>query len=512
MSEQPILEVRDVCKSFPGVRALNHVSLSVGLEIHGLVGENGAGKSTLIKILSGAYAKDSGDLYLRGQPLHITDPRHALDLGIHSAYQEVTLVPYMTVGENILLGHEPCRLPGVIDYRRLYDQSRTALEGIGVEHIDPRLPVWHYNLADGQLICIAKAVQSKEASVLILDESTASLSPHEVEQLFQVIRRVVDKGTAVVYISHRLEEVVEIADRVTVLKDGEVIGVLTRQELSVNRLTSLMIGRNVSLHYPTREKRIEEPKTLLEVRGVSRKGVLEDINLELRAGEILGIAGLLGAGRTELARAIFGADPVDAGEFYLDGKRINISSPRDAVRHGLALLTEDRKAEGLLLCRPVKDNLTLANLKAISQLLGFINLRRERSICKDYVEALDIKTPSLQQWVRYLSGGNQQKVIVAKWLFTKARIVIFDEPTRGIDVGAKFEVHKLIHQMADEGKAVVVISSDIPEVIAVSDRIVVIRNGRLVGELVGQEKNDEHRILALAAGLAAIGQAGQTEG
>jgi ribose transport system ATP-binding protein len=492
----PVLQMRGISKQYPGVQALDNVDFEVRAgEVMALVGENGAGKSTLMKILAGAEMRDQGEILLDGKPVHITNPHEAMELGIRIIYQEFNLVPYLSAAENIFLGREPrARVPGFVDFRTMYARAQQLIDELGVQ-IDVRTPVQYLSVAQQQMVEIAKAI-SQNARVLAMDEPSATLTEHELQNLFRLIRRLKEQGVGIIYISHRLEEIFEIADRVTVLRDGKLVGVRYVAETNRDELIRMMVGREITEQFPTRKT--QRGDVALEVRHLNRKGVLHDISLKVHKGEIVGMAGLVGAGRTELARAIFGADPIDSGEILLEGKPVRIRSPQDAIRLGIGLMTEDRKALGLILSMTVRENNTLANLKALTR-LGFVQLRRERQVAEQYVRDLMIRTPSIEQAVKNLSGGNQQKVVLAKWLFTRSKVLIFDEPTRGIDVGAKAEIYQLMNRLAEEGVAILMISSELPEVLGMSDRILVMHQGRIAGELSREEATQE-RIMHLATG------------
>ena len=492
----PALEMRHIRKSYPGVQAIKDVSLTVEQgEIHALLGENGAGKSTLMKILAGAEMRDEGDILLEGQPVVIDSPQKAMELGISIIYQEFNLVPYLSAAENIYLGREPrAKLPGFVDFRALYQNAQKVLDALGVR-IDARAPVNQLSVAQQQMVEIAKAT-SKKSKIIVMDEPSATLTDHELVALFGLMRQLKSQGVSIIYISHRLEEVFEVCDRATIMRDGTHIATLDVKDLSRDEIIRLMVGRELKDAIP------KVPATLGEnalcVRGLNRAGVLHDINFEVKQGEILGIAGLVGAGRTETARAIFGADPIDSGTIEVFGKPVTIRNPQDAIRHGIGLVTEDRKQQGLVLGMAVRENGSLANLGALS-VAGFIKRGEERRVAEQYRTSLAIKTPNIEQSVQNLSGGNQQKVVLAKWLFTGSRVLIFDEPTRGIDVGAKSEIYKLMNELVKEGKAIIMISSELPEVLGMSDRILVMHEGRITGQLMRGEATQES-IMKLATG------------
>ncbi len=492
----PALEMRHISKQYPGVRALDDVSLTVGVgEVHALLGENGAGKSTLMKILAGAQSRDGGEILIGGKAVSIDGPQKAMDLGISIIYQEFNLVPYLSAGENIFLGREPrAALPGIVDFKTLYREAQKVIDRLGVR-MDARTPVNRLSIAQQQMVEIAKAT-SRKARIIVMDEPSATLTDHELNALFGLIRQLKGEGVSIVYISHRLEEVFEVCDRATIMRDGRAIATKDVADLTRDEIIRLMVGRELKEAIPKVVAPIGAPA--LTVRGLNRKGVLHDISFEVRQGEVLGLAGLVGAGRTETARAIFGADPIDSGVIEVFGKPVKIRSPQEAIRHGIGLVTEDRKQQGLVLGMAVRENNTLANLDLLST-LGFIRRREEREVAEKYRTDLAIKTPSIEQAVQNLSGGNQQKVVLAKWLYTGSKILIFDEPTRGIDVGAKSEIYKLMNGLAAQGVAIIMISSELPEILGMSDRILVMHEGRIAGELSRAEANQE-RIMQLATG------------
>ena len=492
----PVLEMLGISKTYPGVTALHLVNFDVlPGEVHALVGENGAGKSTLMKILAGADTRDSGRVLINGVDAHIASPQEAMRLGVSIIYQEFNLVPYMNAAENIFLGREPASaIPGIIDFGAMYAEAERIIGELGVT-LDVRTPVCELSIAQQQMVEVAKAT-SRGASIIAMDEPSATLTEHELENLFGLIRRLSSEGVSIIYISHRLEEIFQIADRVTVLRDGSLIE--TRNVTDVNRedIIRMMVGRELKDKIPKVSAELGE--VALSLRNVNRLGVLHNISLEVRRGEILGLAGLVGAGRTEVARAIFGADPIDSGEIWLNGRRVRVGSPRDAIRLGIGLVTEDRKVLGLVLGMAVRENISLANLGRLS-MLGFVLRRKEREAANQLVEDLSIKTPSVEQSVQNLSGGNQQKVVLAKWLFTQSRVLIFDEPTRGIDVGAKTEIYQLMNRLVEQGVAIIMISSELPEIMGMSDRIIVMHEGEIAGEMSREEATQE-KIMHLATG------------
>ena len=491
MSQPPYLEIENVSKSYPGVQALAKVRLDVREgECHALVGENGAGKSTLMKIIAGAEAKDEGTVKIRGQEVHIDSPHRAQELGISVIYQEFNLVPQLGAAENIFLGREPTRL-GFVDFRRERNVSSEILKRLGVE-LDIDRPVTQLSVAQQQMVEIAKAL-SMDAKISAMDEPSATLTLHEMENLFTLIRTLKEQGVAIIYISHRLEEIFEVCDRVTVFRDGEWIDTRNVSEVNRDEIIEMMVGRKLTDEFPKVD--IPSGEELLRVEGLSR-GFVEDVSFSIRKGEIVTLTGLVGAGRTEVARMLFGADQPQRGRIHLEGNEVRVRSPRDAIDRGIVLLTEDRKNQGLILGMRIRENVTLAKLKDFCRLL-FIHGRREREATEKFMDDLRIKAPSGEEVVQNLSGGNQQKVVLAKWLLANAKLLIFDEPTRGIDVGAKREIYLLMNELLSKGAGVLMISSELPEVLGMSDRILVMSEGRLVGEL-GREEATQEMIMDLA--------------
>ena len=490
----PLLCLSGVTKRFFNVVALDGVSFDVRYgEVHAVCGENGAGKSTLMKVMSGVYAPDDGSLSLDGESLRFASPREAQAHGIAMIHQELNLVPHLSVAENIYLGREPSR-GWLVDRRKQCADAQTCLDRLGVG-VSPDALVSSLSLAQQQMVEIAKAL-SMQARLLIMDEPTSSLTDAETTQLFRVIRELRHAGTGIVYISHRLDELEGLADRVTVLRDGRYITTKAFADTSIPEIVALMVGRTLEEKFPAPQRRPTR-ETVLEVRGLHRRGVFGPVDFDLRRGEILGFAGLVGAGRTEVARAVFGADPVDGGRIALAGRALAIRSPIDAIREGIAYLSEDRKAHGLAVKMSVAQNITLANTRAVTDRRGLIRSAEELAVARRYIEQLGIRTPSPAQVARLLSGGNQQKVVIAKWLLRDCEILFFDEPTRGIDVGAKSEIHRLLDELAAEGKAIVVISSELPEVLRLAHRVLVMCEGRITGELPAAAATQES-IMALA--------------
>ncbi len=476
----PLFELRGISKAFPGVNALDDVSFEIRVgEVHMLVGENGAGKSSLMKVLCGAYRADRGAFFQNGERVTIEGAADARKFGIAVIFQEFTLVPYLDIAQNIFLGREiPAKLPGLIDRRGIHQAAKQVLDTIGFD-IDPRIPVHQLGVAQQQMVEIAKAL-SQNARILVMDEPTAALSERETDLLFAMIHRLKQQGVAIIYISHRLAEVFALGDRITVLRDGRKVASVLPSETTPNDLVALMVGRAVDASY-SRPARPPAGEVVLEVKNVSAANGIADINLNVRAGEIVGLSGLVGAGRTEVARAIFGADRVTAGEIRLFGAPL-AGSTYDAARRGMALIPENRKAQGLALARSVADNIVLAGLRKLFP-SGIFLPRKAIQAARAVVQKLRIATPSMQRAVATLSGGNQQKVVIGKWLNAGARFFIFDEPTRGIDVGAKAEIFRLLDRLVHEGAAVLMISSEQTEIVHVCDRAYVMRGGRIVGEL-----------------------------
>ncbi|MCD7898088.1 MAG: sugar ABC transporter ATP-binding protein [Planctomycetaceae bacterium] len=484
-----------ISKRFPGVVALDNVRLSVQPgEVHAVVGENGAGKSTLMKILAGAYEKDGGRLFLDGNEVDIRGPLHAQELGIAIIYQNLNMVPDLTAAENIFIGRFP-RRGRRIDYRSMNARAATLLSEVGAR-FSPGSVVGALSLADRQLVAIAKAL-SFAASVVVMDEPTSSLTPAEVEMLFGIVRKITSAGASVIFISHHMEEIFSITDRVTVLRDGRLVGSWDTRDLTEESLVGHMIGRPVDNLFP--KDNVPSGEKVLEVRGLSAKGLFEDVSFSLRKGEILGIGGLVGSGRTELVKTIFGDIPRSAGSVRVDGREVNIRSPMDAVKAGMALVPEDRGGEGALLDDDVCQNISLPVLRKYFR-RGRLDRASERSSATSYIESLRIKTPSPEQRVENLSGGNQQKVVLAKWFETRPKILILDEPTRGIDVGAKAEIYRLISEMAARGVGVLMISSELPELMGLSDRVLVMCRGRLATSMDRDAATSERVMLAAAGG------------
>lgn len=499
----PLLRMTDISKSFPGVKALDRVSLEVGPgEVHGLLGENGAGKSTLIKILSGAYHPDSGTIEFDGNQVEIHNPQQAQQMGIVTIHQEFTLIPTLSIAENVFIGREPG--PGnFVNWGLMRRQTREVINKLGID-LDPRAIVRNLSVAEQQMVEIARAL-SVESKLIIMDEPTAALSENEVEQLLKIVRELKAQGISIIFITHHLEEALKVCDRVTVLRDGRLVGTETTATITLDDIIRMMVGRSLSELFQ-RKHSYRTDDIALRVEGLCRRGnprdpnaiVLRDISFEVYRGEIVGLAGLVGAGRTEVVRAIFGADKLTRGTIEVGGARVEINSPQDAIRHGLGLVPEDRKQQALFLALAVRENLTLAALKRLVTRIGFVRQRQEQQMVERYRNALNIQMAGMQQRVRNLSGGNQQKVVLARWLALEPKVLIVDEPTRGIDVAAKAEVHQLLDQLAKNGIAILMISSELPEILSMSDRIVTLRQGRVTGELMREEATEE-KIMQLMA-------------
>jgi ribose transport system ATP-binding protein len=492
-----ILSMEHIRKEFPGVVALDdvHFDLRRG-EVHVLLGENGAGKSTLVKILSGAYRKTSGRIRLKGDVTDIHSPHHAQELGISIIYQEFNLVPQLSAAENIFLGREQLQAAGLINQKHIVFEALRVLDGLGVK-IDVRRAVRDLGVAQQQMVEVAKAL-SQDARILIMDEPTSALTEYEIKELFAAIRQLRANGVAVIYISHRLEELYEIGDRVTVLRDGKYVGTHDIKEIGKSELITMMVDRELKEHFP--KETVAPGQEVLRIESLRTKDVLRDVHLSLRQGEVLGIAGLLGSGRTELARAIFGIDRIEGGTIAIRGKPSSIRSPRQAINLGIGFLTEDRKSQGLVMVLSLKDNICLPSVDQFSR-LGFMNGKAEVQAAEQSVQDLRIKTPGINQQVMNLSGGNQQKVVISKWLCRHADILIFDEPTRGIDVGSKVEIYQLMNRLTARGAAIIMISSELPEILGMSDRIAVMNDGRIAGEFPAGQATQE-LILQAALGVA----------
>lgn len=495
MEKKPFIELQNISKSFPGVQALKNVNLSFYPgEIHALIGENGAGKSTLIKIMGGVYQRDSGKIYINGEECEIKDVLHAQKLGISVIHQELSLIPDLTVKENLCLGKEP-RIghSGFIDKVAMHKIAKKIMEPLGLT-INPNAYIRDLKTADRQMVEIARAV-SRNAAIVIMDEPTSSLSSREISSLFNTIRMLKKNNVCVIYVSHILSEVLTLADRITVMRDGCVVRTLDARDADENILVKSMVGREIKDYFNKEEKEIGN--VILEVRNLTREPSFYNISFYLRKGEILGISGLIGAGRTEIIRAIFGSDRFKSGEIFLNGKKVDIRSPQEAIRLGFGFVPEDRKLEGLLLEASVRMNISLPSIHSTAK-NGFTNRKWEADICKEYINKLKIHTTSSITESKFLSGGNQQKIVVAKWFAAFAKILLLDEPTRGIDVNAKSEMYSLMNNFTKEGGSIIMVSSELPELLGIADRIVVIRQGKVAGILDRKEATEE-KIMTLAS-------------
>ena len=495
-----VLEMRDIVKAFPGVLALDGMNLKVRAgTVHVLVGENGAGKSTLMKILSGTYAIDGGEILFKGEVLTRQDTSAALERGISMIHQELSPVLDMTIAENIFLGREPAMsekgfLSRFVDFTRMNADTKALLDRVGLKY-DPETKMRDLSIAAMQLIEIVKAI-SRQASLVIMDEPTSAISDTEVAMLFRQIADLKASGVAIIYITHKMEEIFQIADDITVMRDGQFIAAAPASEYDPSKLISQMVGRTISSIFPKEEVPIGD--IVLSIEKLARTAAFEDVSFTVRAGENVGLSGLIGAGRTEVARVIFGLDEADGGTIRLNDAELKLKSPKDAISKGIAMVSEDRKAEGLVLCRSVGENISLANLKKFAGGL-FISERQEETAAQRMIKMLQIKTPDTAMIVENLSGGNQQKIVLAKWLLGDLKLLILDEPTRGIDVGSKSEIHRLMTEFARQGLAIIMISSELPEILGMSDRVVVMSEGRVAGELTRSEANQES-IMRLATG------------
>ena len=491
------LRMEGISKSFPGVQALQDVDFEVSQgEIHALVGENGAGKSTLMKVLTGALLPDEGQILLRGEKTTINSPSDSQELGISMIHQELSLIPYLTVGKNVYLGREPGRrMPGFINWKKLYSQTQELLDQLNLD-VTARAEARELSIAQQQMVEVAKAL-SLDADLIAMDEPTSSLTDKETEILFEVMRNLKEQGVAIIFITHRLEEVFEVSDRITVLRDGHHITTTPTAELNQNKVVQLMVGRELDNMYPY--SKTEQRGVVLQADDLADGHELHGVSLELQGGEILGVAGLIGAGRTALAETLFGLRQMTAGKIRINGEVVKLHSAKQAIKNGLGFVPEDRKLQGLFLNMAVRENITMSSTSLVSN-FGFINSSKAKKLADEYVDKLDIRTPSLRQRIRNLSGGNQQKVIIARWLTLKPRVLILDEPTRGVDVGAKAEIHRLMRQLAQEGVAVLMISSELPEILGVSDRMIVMHEGRVTGRFERGEATQDMIMHAATGG------------
>ena len=498
MTTAQLLTINGVSKSFPGVQALKDVQLNLNSgEVLALVGENGAGKSTLMKVLSGIYKRDEGIIKLNNQEINVDGPLQAQKLGIAIIHQEMNLMPHLTVAQNILIGREPRKWFGIAcDDKELNRRAKILLDELNLS-LEPTQVVGSLTVAKQQMVEIAKAL-SYDSKIIIMDEPTSALTQSETEVLFKIINNLRKSGKGIIYISHRMEELTKISDRITVFRDGKYIDTLVTKDTQISKIISLMIGREVAQDLrPETVRKFSDKEIALEVKGLSTKNLLKDVSFQLHKGEILGFAGLMGAGRTELALAIVGKDQITEGQIIVNGKKVKINNPADAVSNGIGYLSEDRKRFGVLLNQDVKFNIVLSNLRKITSKFGFVNNNQSRLPSTSAVKNLSIRTPSIDQMVKNLSGGNQQKVVIGKWLTRETDVLIFDEPTRGIDVGAKDEIYKLLQELVSQGKSIIMISSELPEILRMSDRILVMCEGRVTGILSNKEA-DQNLIMQYA--------------
>ena len=499
MDQDNVLVMEHISKSFPGVQALNDVQLTVRRgTVHALMGENGAGKSTLMKVLIGMYIPEEGEITFQGKKVKIENTQQALRMGISMIHQELSPEPYMTVAENIYLGREPLGRLKLIDKKKMIADTRALLNRLEI-NIDPNTVMRNLSVANTQMVEIAKAI-SYDSSLIIMDEPTSAITEREVAHLFKIIRSLKEKGVAIIYITHKMDEVFQIADDITVFRDGRHISTVPAIETDRNSLIAMMVGRELTNLFPKEDAPIGE--VILSVRNLTRNGIVHDVSFDLRRGEILGLSGLMGAGRTEVIEGLFGVKPLDAGEITIKGERVRIKSPQDAIRHGLALLTEDRKLSGIMGVLSVRDNMMIASLSSYTK-AGFLSKRVIDETCNREKTRLELKTPNMDQVIKLLSGGNQQKVLVSRWLLTVPEILILDEPTRGIDVGAKSEIHRLMSKLAQEGKAIIMISSELPEILGMSDRVLVMHEGRVGGVFERKDATQEN-IMRAATGHGAM--------
>lgn len=492
-----VLEIENITKEFPGVKALKGVSFEIRRgEVHALVGENGAGKSTLMKILSGVYTPTTGKIRLDGKEVTFNDPKQAQQLGVSIIHQEFSLIPYLSGVDNIFLGREKKKASRLLDKTKMRKEAEEVLQRLNAD-IDLNKPVAHLSVANQQFIEIAKAI-ALDTKILIFDEPTASLTGKEIDKLFELIEKLKADGVTIIYISHHLDEILYMCDRMTCLRDGEWVGTREVKDVTKQDIVKMMVGREIVNAFPEKPTLNKKEEILLDVKRLHNKSIA-DIQLSLRKGEIIGIAGLVGSGRTETVRALIGADSTQEKEVYINGQKIDIKNPTDALSHGIALIPESRKTQGLVLNMTIKNNISLPILKDLSNFLGMINKKKEDDVIEQSIRDLLIKTPNSRQLVKNLSGGNQQKVVLAKWLNTDCKILIFDEPTRGIDIGAKEEIYKLMRNLADKGISIIMISSELPEILGMSDRVLVMHKGRMKAEITGTDTTSE-KVMYYATG------------
>lgn len=495
MNSETLLKLENITKTFPGVKALDAVKLNIKKgTVHGLMGENGAGKSTLMKVIIGVLKADSGDIEFKGKPLKIKNPAEALKIGISMIHQELSPIPEMTVAENIFLGREPSKF-GIVNEAKLYEDTHKLLKKLEI-NLNPYTKMRDLTTAYMQMVEIAKSI-SYDSDLIIMDEPTSAITEKEVGQLFKIIRKLKKSGVSIIYISHKMDEIFDITDECTVFRDGRFIGTELSKNLTDDDLITMMVGRKVNQIFP-KEDHNDFGDVILEVKNLSCKGKFENVNFKIKKGEILGFAGLMGAGRSEVMETIFGITPKTSGEVYINGKLVNIKEPKDAIDLGIGFLTEDRKSTGLFLPLSVADNIILSDLKNYDNTLKLIDENKVTQICEEQRKRLRIKTPSIHQTVDNLSGGNQQKVLLARWLLMDPDILIIDEPTRGIDVGAKSEIHKIMSDLSKMGKAIIMVSSELPEIIGMSDRVMVMHEGTLSGKL-GRKEVTQEKIMEYAS-------------
>lgn len=481
-----LLEMKGIYKSFPGVKALNGVDLYVKPgEVHCLMGENGAGKSTLIKILSGSYQKNAGEIILEGKPIEIKNLHDSQKSGISFIFQELSVVDTLTVEENVTLGYENA-IAGIVNKKANMEKVRETLKALNIR-IEPKTRVKNLSVSQKQMMLIAKAL-SQNAKLIVMDEPTASLTNSEANELFRMMRELKAKGVTFIYVSHRFEDIFAIGDRITVFRDGENAGILNVKDVCEDDIIKLMVGRDIKDTFPTVDKNIGEE--VLRVEKLTAKDIIKNVSFSVRKGQILGVSGLAGGGKTELARALFGDNEILSGKVYFKGREIDIKDPKSAIKTGIALLPEERRSQGIVGCMTIRDNTSLASSKKISR-LGVINKKKDKEIALKYIREIRIKTPGTEQQIQYLSGGNQQKVIIGKWINTNADVILLDEPTRGIDIGAKSEIYEIMNLLAKQGKAIVMFSSELPELLGMCDDIVVLHEGRFMGSLKRHEANQE---------------------
>ena len=491
------VQMVNISKSFPGVKALDKVNLNLKKgSVHALMGENGAGKSTLMKILAGIKQQDEGDILLNGKKVKFNNPKDSLSHGIAMIHQELNPVLEMTIAENLYLGREfRIKNTMLLDYKKMNKEAKNLLDKVGLK-LNPRTKMVKLTVAQMQMVEIAKAIDHN-SEIIIMDEPTSAITDREVDKLFEMIARLKENGTGIIYITHKMDEVFRIADEITVFRDGKHIGTYLASEINSDMLITKMVDRELTEIFPDKKSNIKDVK--MSVKNLSYKKKFKDVSFEVRKGEILGLSGLMGAGRTEIVESIFGITKLDSGKIYIDGKEINIKSPRDAIKYNIGLVTEDRKFSGLVLPLSVKENMVLPSVKNFARLRFITNAKKEQNATQKYINELGIKTPGMNQLVKFLSGGNQQKVVLGKWLMTHPNILIFDEPTRGIDIGAKTEIYKIINDLAEQGNAIIFISSEMQEILGMCDRIIVFHEGIKSGELLKAEATQE-KLLKLATG------------